>query len=120
MKKLIAFVSGVILVLGFAQPVEAAPTCWSGYTCWFTNANYGGSSVMQSVYQDTGVCHNTSPTFYNTISSIYGNYVGTGRFVIYWDGPNCPAGGGIFSSSGGAYPTLPASVNDKISSYMFG
>lgn len=119
-KKIVAVFSLVVLSLGLAQPVSAAPTCWVGYTCWFTNSNYGGSSIMQWVSRDSAVCHNVSPAFNNNISSIYGNYVGTGRFVVYWDGANCPAGGGIFSSSGGAYPTLPASVNNRISSYMFG
>lgn len=103
---------GVVAVTG--TPAQAA----CSYQCvhMYANANYGGTNSWWDI-NASNTCRSLSGyTLNNNIESIYGNYVGTGKYVSYWNSHNC-TGTVLWWSSGGAYPTLPTSVRNVISSF---
>lgn len=117
MRYLKAFFAAFILTLGLtavATPAQAA----CSYQCvhFYANANYGGTNAWYDI-NGSQTCRNFSgSTLNNNIESIYGNYVGTGKYISYWNSQNC-TGTVVFWSSGGAYPTLPTAARNVISSW---
>lgn len=113
------------LAIGFggaavaATPAQAHETCSSLSVCLHTGATYSGSEgswyVGSTSYGSFCVSLYGS-TLNNNVESIYGNYVGAGRRIYYYDGNNC-IGSAVFTSTGGKYATLPTSARNTITSF---
>jgi Peptidase inhibitor family I36 len=121
-QRLAAFGAALVLAIGglvgMQAPAQAHAWCQNHFVCFHQGPNYTGPEVRYDVLGGTNSCTTLlSSTFNNNIESIYGNYVGTGRFIAYWNSHNC-TGTVVFWSTGGAYPTLPTSARNTISSFM--
>lgn len=121
-KRLVAIGAAFVLVLGVLvgtqAPAQAHAGCYTGHVCFHQGPNYTGPEVRYDIRGGTDTCTTLlQSTFNNNIESIYGNYVGSGRYIAYWNSHNC-TGTVVFWSSGGAYPTLPLSARNTISSFM--
>jgi hypothetical protein len=104
------------VLLGAQTPAQAAPAnCPIGEdkTCLYAGANYTGTSLIYYVASEHckslyGLAIN------NNIESVYGTH--SGWWIGYYNSQNC-TGTPLFSSTSGAYPTLPASMRNVISSF---
>lgn len=106
-----------LLMTGSALPANAAPaapSCSYGHACLYTGANYTGTRYVIAVELVAPCRALTGYTINNNAESIYGNY--SNLLIRYWNSHNC-SGSAVFWSSGGAYPTLPTSARNVISSY---
>ena len=92
----------------------AAPSCSYGHACLYSGANYTGTRHVIAIELPVPCRTLNGTAINNTAESIYGNY--SNLFVRYWNSHNC-TGAVIFWSGGGAYPTLPTSARNVISSY---
>lgn len=116
-KLLAALILGLLPAMVIAQPAAAHAACTSGWACLHVGANYTGSDTETNALSGTGACVTLSGSSYNNnVESIYGNYVGTGRYISYWNSHNC-SGTVVFWSSGGAYASLPTIARNTISSF---
>lgn len=115
---LLALLLGLALASAPSERAEAHASCLSGWACMHFGPTYTQAETQTDARVQTRVCVSFNGTVANnTIESIYGNYVGTGRYISYWNSHNC-TGTVVFWSSGGAYPTLPVSARNVISSFM--
>lgn len=125
MKRIAALLMALLLGAGLgaittAAPAQAAPPsgCLSSYVCLYAGDNYSGYAVFVNATASANLgCHSLyGKPLNNNIQSLYGNYVGQHRLIDYYDSQNC-TGTVIFWSTGGAYPNLSSSVDNRISSY---
>lgn len=117
LKALLAAIILAIGLAGVATPVQAHAGCTTNYACLHVGANYTGSDTQTNALGGTNACVTLSGSFYNNnIESVYGNYVGTGRYISYWNSHNC-TGTVVWWSSGGAYASLPSIARNTISSF---
>lgn len=123
MKKIIsalAMMAAVLLgSLAVAGPAQAHASCATLSVCLHTGSSFSGS---ESYWYVGGTSSGSrcvglvGSTLNNNVESIYGNYVGAGRRIYYYNGDNC-LGTPVFSSTGGEYATLPTSARNVITSF---
>lgn len=123
--RFLAFVAAFLLAVSAgltpAQPVQAATPsgCVTPYVCLYAGANYTGFSIFYNVTAAANQGCKTLPSgINNTIESIYGNYLNSGKILVYYNSHNC-TGSALFNSTGGAYPTISASHRNVVSSINF-
>lgn len=117
MKRILAVLAIAFALLIPASAANAAPPpgCITPYVCLYANLNYGGFSTFYNVTAAANQgCKNLSSGLNNNIESVYGNYVGAGKIVIYFNAQNCQ-GSAQWSSTGGAYPDVSPYRNSTTS-----
>lgn len=122
-KRLGAIIAAIIIGFGVAAtaatPAQAHATCAYRAVCLHTGASFSGTEKSWDVGSSGSgsFCRSlTGSTLNNSTESIYGNYVGFGRRIYYYNGDNC-IGTAVFSSTGGEYATLPTSARNVITSF---
>lgn len=121
MKRIIAVVATMAAVLlgsiAAATPAQAHATCAYRAVCLHTGSSFSGTEKSWDVGSSGSFCRSlTGSTLNNNVESIYGNYVGFGRRIYYYNGDSC-LGTAVFSSTGGEYATLPSSARNVITSF---